>query len=62
KSLNGTIFNMSVGYNLEGVLNENVQWFFKKMQNCNHEKLEKIALIKPLYPQIDEVEIPDTIS
>ena len=24
----GTIFNMSVGYNLQGIMNENVQWFF----------------------------------
>jgi putative selenate reductase len=26
----GVIFNMSVGYNLEGILNENVQWFLQK--------------------------------
>jgi len=35
--LSGTIFNMSVGYNLEGILQDNVQWFFTKMQNCQAE-------------------------
>ena len=32
-----TIFNMSVGYNLEGILKDNVQWFFEKMNNCSNE-------------------------
>ncbi|MFA6402078.1 MAG: putative selenate reductase subunit YgfK [Salinivirgaceae bacterium] len=61
-TMDGTIFNMSVGYNMEGILKENVQWFLNKMQNCSVEKVEKIALLKPLYPQIDEIEIPDIIS
>ncbi len=61
-TIDGTIFNMSVGYNMEGILKENVQWFLNKMHNCSAEKAEKIALIKPLFPQIDEIEIPDTIS
>ena len=30
----GMIFNISAGYNLEGILNENVQTFFKKMRNA----------------------------
>ena len=58
----GTIFNMSVGYNLEGILKENVQWFFDKMINCKAEKLEKINLLKPLYPEIEKIDIPDCIS
>ena len=38
----GTIFNMSVGYNLEGIKAENVQWFFSKMKNCKAEKEFKL--------------------
>lgn len=58
----GTIFNMSVGYNLEGILNKNVQWFFDKMKNCKAEKIEKINLLKPLYHEIVNIDIPDCIS
>ena len=34
----GFIFNMSVGYNLEGILNSNVQLFLDRMENCKDEK------------------------
>ncbi|MCD4684044.1 MAG: hypothetical protein K8R86_12235, partial [Bacteroidales bacterium] len=58
----GTIFNMSVGYDLKGILKENVQWFFEKMGNCAIEKENKINEIKDLYPQINDIQIPDCIS
>ena len=58
----GTIFNMSVGYNLEGILNDNVQWFFEKMKNCKAEKDEKINQLKDIYPNIVNLNIPDCIS
>ena len=58
----GTIFNMSVGYNMEGILNDNVQWFFSKMQNCKAEKDIKIQKLSKLYPEIAKIDIPDCIS
>ncbi|MDB4303248.1 DUF559 domain-containing protein, partial [Desulfosarcina sp.] len=58
----GTIFNMSVGYDLQGILNENVQWFFDKMKNCSKEKKQKIDEIMDLYPEINKIIIPDDIS
>ncbi len=58
----GVIFNMSVGYNMEGMLKENVQWFFNKMENCKNEKAKHIELLKPFYPEITKLNIPDTIS
>ena len=58
----GTIFNMSVGYDLAGVKKRNVQWFLKKMQNCNAEKIEKIEILSQLYPKIKDINIPDCIS
>jgi len=57
-----TIFNMSVGYNLEGILQENVQWFFDKMNNCSLELYEKINEIKSIYPEIENISIPIQIS
>ena len=38
----GFIFNMSVGYNLEGILNCNVQTFLDKTTDCAAEKAAKI--------------------
>ncbi|MBI9069396.1 MAG: putative selenate reductase subunit YgfK [Salinivirgaceae bacterium] len=61
-SLEGTIFNMSVGYDLAGILKDNVQWFFEKMKNCEAEKNEKIEILRSIYPDIDKINIPNTIS
>jgi len=58
----GTIFNMSVGYNLEGILKDNVQWFFEKMSNCSEEKQHFIQTLEPLYPEIKKINIPSQIS
>ncbi len=58
----GTIFNMSIGYDFNGILKDNVQWFFDKMQNCKTEKQEKIKDIKNIYPNIVNINIPDCIS
>ncbi|HSH50154.1 MAG TPA: hypothetical protein VK982_00365, partial [Bacteroidales bacterium] len=57
-----TLFNMSIGYNLEGILKENVQWFFKKMNNCSYELKEKKEQLKSIYPEIDFIKIPSQIS
>ncbi len=58
----GFIFNLSVGYNLEGILKPNVQWFFDKMNDCSIEKNEKIELLAKYYPEIININIPDQIS
>ncbi|MBU0765848.1 MAG: putative selenate reductase subunit YgfK [Bacteroidetes bacterium] len=58
----GTIFNMSVGYNLEGIQKENVQWFFEKMKDCSIEKNEKIEALAQLFPAIGNLVVPDRIS
>ncbi len=58
----GTIFNMSVGYNMEGILKDNVQWFFNKMSDCSLELAAKINEIRPLVPEIDSIQIPTCIS
>jgi putative selenate reductase len=58
----GMIFNMSVGYNMEGILKDNVQWFFNKMADCSREKNEYIEMLKPFYPDIVKINIPDKMS
>ena len=62
KSEPGFIFNMSLGYDLKGIKNPNVQWFLDKMKNCSKEKEEKIIRLESLYPEIKNINIPDEIS
>ena len=58
----GTVFNMSVGYNLQGIMNENVQWFLEKMGDCSDELAGKIEEIIDIYPAVAGIEIPSAIS
>ncbi|MGB5850109.1 MAG: putative selenate reductase subunit YgfK [Ignavibacteriaceae bacterium] len=58
----GFIFNMSVGYDLEGILKPNVQWFFEKMNSCAEELEEKLKALETLHPSIREINIPHHIS
>jgi putative selenate reductase len=58
----GFIFNMSVGYNLEGILNSNVQTFLDKMTDCAVEKAAKIETLAGVYPPVKDLDIPDRIT
>ncbi|MDX9696489.1 MAG: FAD-dependent oxidoreductase, partial [Bacteroidales bacterium] len=58
----GTIFNMSVGYNLEGIMKDNVQWFFSKMNDCLSELNEKKNSLIEIYPEISSIQIPSQLS
>jgi len=58
----GFIFNMSVGYNLEGILSSTVQRFLEKMKDCSQEKKEKVECLAKFYPRVKELDIPDCIS
>lgn len=58
----GTIFNMSAGYNMEGILQDNVQWFFDKMSFCGTDIKLKSRELETVYPEVDRVVIPSTLS
>ena len=58
----GFIFNMSVGYNLEGILHSNVQQFLDKMADCGAQKSAKIEQLAKLYPRVRDLEIPDRLT
>ena len=59
---NGTIFNISVGYNLEGIKSSKVDWFLASMMNAEKYINDKIDSLRKFYPAIDEIEIPNQIS
>lgn len=54
----GTAFNMSVGYDLQGIMKPNVQWFLDKMTNASEELDAKIVEIEKIYPKIRNLNIP----
>ena len=58
----GVIFNMSVGYDYEGIMKDNVQWFFNKMGNASGELALKINEIKEIYPAITQIKISPILS
>lgn len=58
----GMIFNMSVGYDFEGIMRENVQWFLDKMNDCSAELEEARLLLRTVCPEAKAIEIPSRIS
>lgn len=58
----GVIFNMSVGYNLDGILKDNVQWFFSKMKDASVEIKQKVDNLKQIFPEIVKLNINPCIS
>lgn len=58
----GVIFNMSVGYNYEGILQENVQWYLDTMQDAGKYLDTKIGQIADIYPQVRDIRISSRIS
>jgi len=58
----GMIFNMSVGYNLEGIKKPNVQWYFDAMADSSAYKQAYVDIVAERYPEIRDIDIPDTVS
>jgi len=58
----GFIFNMSVGYNLEGIVSPTVQRFLDRMGDCSSEKAKKIERIAAFYPRVKDLRIGDCMS
>lgn len=58
----GFIFNMSVGYNFDGILNENVQWFFEKMGNAKADIDARVKAVAKIYPRVKLLSIGSQIS
>lgn len=58
----GFVFNISVGYNLEGILNANVQWFLDQMHDASAAISEKLDSIRNIYPKVDKLAISPQIS
>lgn len=58
----GFIFNMSVGYDFKGIMEENVQMFLFRMENAESFIQEKLNSIKTIFPELAALKIPGRIS
>ncbi|MCP3973920.1 MAG: FAD-dependent oxidoreductase [bacterium] len=58
----GMVFNMSVGYNLEGMLKPNVQWYFDTMADASQYLPAYIDIVAERYPAVREIDIPAQLS
>ncbi len=58
----GMVFNMSVGYNLEGMLKPNVQWYFDTMADASEYLPAYIDIVAERYPAVRDIDIPAQLS
>ncbi len=58
----GMIFNMSVGYDLQGILKPNVQWYLDVMDDSSGYIEPYIDIVAERYPEIRTIEIPSQVS
>jgi putative selenate reductase len=58
----GVVFNLSVGYDLAGIQQANMQWFLDQANDCAERKREIVDVITRYYPAVQDIEIPDRIS
>jgi len=58
----GTIFNMSVGYNLEGIQSPSMTRFMDRLEDASEEIAEIQALLRREFPRFGDVEIPTRIT
>ena len=57
----GTIFNMSVGYNLEGIQSPAMQAFMDKMEDASSEIAGIRRVLEAKFPRFSDVEIPQRL-
>ncbi len=58
----GTIFNMSVGYNLEGIRAAPMQRFMAQMEDASAEITEIQETLRAQFPQFADIEIPARLT
>ena len=58
----GIVFNLSVGYNLEGIQQPNMQWFLDQMHDCSEYKQPLIEQVARVYPEVRNLDIPSQLS
>ena len=58
----GTVFNMSVGYNLEGIQSEPMSRFMDRLEDASQELAAIRLVLREKYPQFAGIEIPAQLT
>ena len=58
----GMVFNMSVGYNLEGIRKPNVQWYLDTMADASAYLAAYVEIVARRFPAVREIDIPARLS
>jgi len=58
----GVLFNLSVGYNLEGIRRPNVQWYLDAVADASAWLPAYVDVVARRFPAVREVEIPARLS
>ena len=58
----GIVFNMSVGYDLAGILRPNVQWYLDAMADASAHLPAYVDVVARRYPAVREIDIPARLS
>lgn len=58
----GFIFNFSVGYDLAGIMQPNMQRFLDRISMCRAEKEELLLELEPVFPAIRDIDIAECVS
>ena len=58
----GMVFNMSVGYDLAGILQPNVQWYLDTMRDASAYLEGHVEIVARHFPEVREVPIPADLS
>ena len=58
----GMVFNMSVGYNLEGIRKPNVQWYLDAMADASAYLPSYVDIVARRHPAVRDIEIPTRLS
>jgi putative selenate reductase len=58
----GTIFNMSVGYNLEGIQSGPMVHFMDRMEDASSELSEIRSILHREYPEFEDIEMPTRLT
>jgi putative selenate reductase len=58
----GMVFNLSVGYDLDGIRKSNMQWFLDQVNDCAAPRQELVEQVARFHPAARELDIPDRLS
>ena len=56
------MFNLSVGYDLAGIRQPNMQWFLDNVADSSARKAEIVDAVARYYPAVRDIDIPDRFS